>query len=292
MTFQTPVAGFRATCHNKLLERLSSQLEKRAALECEPDINDDEMDRRVAQSSEIVSEILKVRASELPELAVKARAAAWCWGTLEDFHNAGVEGFDTTYETAAHSIISDILQAELNERKASSEAEVSAPMRAAVAAVLAAREASCAALNRANAADEAASALYPEVPQFIRHAQRVNIPRGRSELEAMDQREAALTWPRPEFGPRVSAYDHWKAQTEAIDTAFGAAEADEAWQHAVEGEHAAVDHVLEVPCLTLRDAVLKYSTMLAFHADPARREVEDGEAFFRFLNDLDALSRP
>lgn len=281
------------------LEELAAELALRGAREAEPDLDDDELDRRADHAGSVVTEMLGLRATGLTGLRSKAQAAIWASGgeqAWRDFHAAEA---GSTYDQVVHSIVADLVSlptAEIHAfpRPPIAEAAAGEPqdseLRRAAAEFVACRAQAAEILKRLETASAAADAMYPDVPELIRDPRRPGQWLDRITLQRMDDSSRQLTWPKPEGSPRVEAFDKWVELRDLIDASFGVPGLDEAWGKARDAEDAAADRVVAAKPKTIEEAVVKYAVLLASFASADREDISAPIVFFNFLKDLEQLA--
>ncbi len=267
------------------LQALAQELARRQPAEQDPTISDDECDRRIAHSGEVVQAMMEVPAEGLAGLQAKAKAAVWCVGDRAALAVHAAEP-ETTFDQVMYSILNDLLADHMPKAETDDGA-----IRRAAGEFLALREEWKEASHRHQAAWDAATVLYPEVPTLIRNFQRPTEALSRAALQQMDANAQQLTWPRPQGSPRVEAYDHWTAQKAAIDSSFGIPGLDDAVHQAEARMDDAADRIVEMSPATIQEAAAKYGVLLAHYASDGDEQIVSAPVvFFRFMRDLQSLA--
>lgn len=281
------------------LEQLAHELAERQANEAVASLSDDELDRRVQQTGEVVREMIGLRAKSLSGLRSKARAALWASGGEEAWreHHAVEPG--AIYDQVLHSIVDDLVavpsaaihsftgrpgvtvpSAVPPEEELQSVANGSELART-VADFVALR----AETDRLMALEldlvDRASALYPEpLADHVQFGTNLSRPT-RTHLDTTQ-------------GTALAPNERWKKIEETLDRDLGLPQVQTAWKAAMTAQDAVAVRIAEMEPKNIRDAALKHGVLLAAHLTE-EGDVMDPDVFLtamkRFQLDLEALAK-
>ncbi len=283
-----------------MFDDLAAELSERQAKEFalsdrgrEP--TDEELDQAAAYSGEVAHRIVAAKATSLAGLKAKAQAAVWATGGEDTFHEFHRVEPGATYDQFAFTIINDLISLPsatvhtFPQPVTQAEPAPSEIQRAAAEFVVCKADHD-EAYQRLLTASDAAEALHPTPPQIIQDWQRPGKAYNRLRLAELDANAAQVTWPKPKGSPRVEAFDHWRAQIDAIDSSFGVPGLDDVMERAGVAEDRAAQRVAALRPATVQEAVVKYAVLLASWGDLKNKEIISGEVFYDFLSDLEHLA--
>jgi hypothetical protein len=144
------------------------------------------------------------------------------------------------------------------------------------------------AIKAAIEAENAATALHPEVPAFIRHPRHPHITIDKPDLQRMDAEDRRLG--RCTGSPRLEALDHWNAQCAAISSAFGVPALDQTVNAAGRRAKDLAERIAAIRPETAQDAALKFAVLLSRYGD-GHGGIDEPEPIIAFLGDLEHLAR-
>lgn len=147
------------------------------------------------------------------------------------------------------------------------------------------RAAARAAWSRHDAVAVQAEDIYPPVQEMIRSRHDPRQLRPRNELAQEDRAFSSRET------PRTDAFDIHVATVAKIDAALGVDTTYAEWEAANDAECAVADRLVATRSLTIQDALLKYSILLASYGTVNREEITASAPFFAFLEDLEHLAR-
>lgn len=213
--------------------------------------------------------------ARLRALAAHAVRLAGGWSALESYRR--IDPGDP-FDRAAFAIVADLAPPAEGDTQPLTDV-------ARLAAEFAARRADAeAAWSRYDAVASQAKEIYPAVPELIRAHHDPGLARWRDQLV---QEDRAFSWRET---PRTDAFDAHVATLDKINAALGVDTAYAAWEAANDAEGAVADRLVATRPLTVQDALLKYSVLLASYATANREEITASAPFFAFLSDLELLA--
>lgn len=302
----TPIdpAPSPASTLQRLAIALARRREEERMEDAGPPVDDEELDRRASIGGALVRQMIETPATDFAGLRAKATGAVWCMGeeqTLHDFH-AAERG--STYDEVVYSIICDLIAPEGESRApiaSPSPVLLNAPEPSRIATTakkwLAEQAAMDEAWERWTAAIDAATSLHPEPPEILRDQVTNAVHLDRDHYARLDCRARIARAIPMTAGPRVEAFDIWKAQMDAIDTDHHIPALEAEVDRRTEAGWQAAHELAALVPQTIQEAMVKYGVMLAAFGDrgggPREREpsIDQARPFFRFLQDLEHLAR-